>query len=94
MVVQPSEWKFKANIARNATFEGRYRAKFLPDLGQKWQKTDYFEKFQFSLSVLKVVSATFLLVFFLSLKESTWESWKNVSYFTSKALFVLEKIKF
>ena len=31
---------------------------------------------------------------FLSLKESTCETKKNVFYFTSKALFVLEKIKF
>ena len=29
-VVKPSEWKFMAIIAWNA--------KFLPDLGQKWQK--------------------------------------------------------
>ena len=36
---------------------------------------------------IKVVSATFLLVCFERLKESTW---KNVFYFTSKALFVLE----
>ena len=39
-------------------------------------------------SYLKVVSATFSLVCFLSLKESTWETRKNVFYFTSKALFV------
>ena len=43
---------------------------------------------------LKVVSATFLLVCFLHLKESTSETRKNVFYFTSKALFVLEIIKF
>ena len=43
---------------------------------------------------LKVVSATFLLVCFLCLKDSTCETRKNVSYFTSKALFVLEIIKF
>ena len=43
---------------------------------------------------LKVVSATFWLVCFLSLKESTEETRKNVFYCTSKALFVLEKIKF
>ena len=35
---------------------------------------------------LKVVSATLLLVCFLSLKESTCETWENVFYFTSKAL--------
>ena len=32
--------------------------------------------------------------FFLSLNESTCQTRKNVFYFTSKALFVLEKIKF
>ena len=42
---------------------------------------------------LKAVSATFLLVCFLSLKESFCETMKNVFYFTSKALFVLENIK-
>ena len=31
---------------------------------------------------------------FLSLKESTCETRKNVFYFTSKAFFVFEKIKF
>ena len=35
-----------------------------------------------------------LQVCFLSLKESTCETRKNVFYFTSRALFVLEKIKF
>ena len=40
---------------------------------------------------LKVVPATFLLVCFLSLNESTCKTSKNVFYFTSKALFVLEK---
>ena len=42
---------------------------------------------------VKVVSATFLLVSFLSLNYSTCQARKNV-YFTSKDLFVLEKIKF
>ena len=46
------------------------------------------------LVTLKVVSAIFLLVCFLSLNESTCKTRKNVFYFTSKALFVLEKIKF
>ena len=35
---------------------------------------------------LKVASATFLLLCFLSLKESNCETRKNVFYFTSKAL--------
>ena len=43
---------------------------------------------------LKVVFATFLLVCFGCLKESTFETRKNAFYFTSKALFVLEIIKF
>ena len=46
------------------------------------------------MSDLKVVSATFLLVYFLSLNGSSCQTRKNVFYFTSKALFVLEKIKF
>ena len=42
---------------------------------------------------LKVVSAIFLLVCFLSLEERTWQTRTNVFYFTSKALFGLGKIK-
>ena len=45
-------------------------------------------------NLLKVVSAKFLLVCFLHLKESTCETRKNVFYYTSKAFFVLEIIKF
>ena len=43
---------------------------------------------------LKVVSATFLLVCFVCLKQSTCETRKNTFYLFSKALFVLEIIKF
>ena len=43
---------------------------------------------------LKAVSAIFLLACFVSLKEGTCESRKNAVYFTSKALFILEIIKF
>ena len=42
-------------------------------------------------TTLKFVSTTFLLVCFVCLKESKW---KNVFYFTSKALFVVEIITF
>ena len=42
---------------------------------------------------LKAVSAEFLLVSFVCLKESTFETRKNTFYFTSKALFALEIIK-
>ena len=47
-----------------------------------------------SVEVLKVVSATFLLVCIKRLKESACETRKNVFYFTSNTLFVLEIIKF
>ena len=43
---------------------------------------------------LKVVSATFLLICLVSLKESTCETKKNAFYFTSKVLFVLEILTF
>ena len=48
----------------------------------------------FYLTALKVVSATFVQGYFLSLDESTCQTRKNVFYFTSRALFVLEKTKF
>ena len=43
---------------------------------------------------LKVVFTTFLLICFVCLKEGTCETRKNVFYFTSKALFIFEIIKF
>ena len=43
---------------------------------------------------LEVVSATFLLVCIVCLKESICETRKNVFYFTSKAHFVLEIFEF
>ena len=49
---------------------------------------------KFNGNILKVMSSTFVLVYFLSLNESTCQTRKNVVYFTSKALFVLEKITF
>ena len=48
----------------------------------------------FYSSALKVVFATFLLVCFFSLNENTCQTSKNAFYFTSKAFFILEKIKF
>ena len=39
-------------------------------------------------------TARFVLVYFSSLNESTCQTRTNVFYFTTKALFVLEKIKF
>ena len=46
------------------------------------------------INSLKVVSTTFLLVWLVYLTGSTGETSKNVFYFTSKALFILEIIKF
>ena len=43
---------------------------------------------------LKVVSTTFLIICFACLKESICEAKKNVFYFTLKAVFILEIIKF
>ena len=43
---------------------------------------------------LKFVTTTFLLVCFLSLKESFSETRKSTFYFTSKTLFVLRKSDF
>ena len=50
-VVVP-EWKFKANLARNDTFEGQQGQIFAQ--GQRWQKKkkDYFQEFHFSQSVV------------------------------------------
>ena len=41
--------------------------------------------------ILKVVSATFLLVYFVCLKKSACKTRKNVFYFTSKALRWLKR---
>ena len=49
MVVKPPEWKFMAIIARNA--------KFLPDLGQKWQKNLVIFN-NFTLVSLKITKLT------------------------------------
>ena len=43
---------------------------------------------------IKVVSATLSPACFISLNECTFETRKNVFYFSSKALFILEIIKF
>ena len=43
---------------------------------------------------LKGVSSTFLIICFVCLKESFLETKKKVFYFTSKALFILEIMKF
>ena len=51
------------------------------------------DSFIISIVHLKAVSTTFVLVCFLSLNESTRHS-RKIFYFTSKALFFLEKIQF
>ena len=57
--------------------------------------SDAKERLQlYKMNFLKVVSATFLLVCFLSLKKGTCETRKNVFHFTSKAVLFLEIIKF
>ena len=69
-----------------------YHFQFITFMHNVWIVTDNHSSE--SIKTLKVVSATFVLVCFLSLNESTCQTRKNVIYFTSKALFVLEKIEF
>ena len=57
-------------------------------------KRRYVEVIVLLSTIKKVVSATFLLVCFVSIKNSICETRKDVFYFTSKAIFVLEIIKF
>ena len=52
MVAQTPEREFQVNIASNATFEG-CQGQILAQLGQKWEKTDYFQEFHFRQSNLK-----------------------------------------
>ena len=54
---------------------------------------EFYHFMSFLKYFLKVVSTAFLLFYFLSLKKRACETRKNVFYFNSKALFVLEKIK-
>ena len=67
---------------------------------EDWHAVSYFVEgvmgiiYCHCIAWLKVVSATFMLVCFVCLQESTCEIGKNVFYFASKALFVLETIKF
>ena len=73
----------------NTNITKKNRAKKNKEEKRKIIKYDEFQD-----HYLKVVSATFLLVCFLSLNESTCQTRKNDFYFTSKALFILEKIQF
>ena len=86
------------NMADNNTFSfNMCNVGIISDFKKKTQnfsnsvKQNTLSTFEFI--ALNIVSATFLLVCFLSLNKSTYQTWKNVFYFTSKALFVLEKIK-
>ena len=78
---QPPEWFYKNDVFKNFTkFTEKHMCHSL-----------FFDQVAI---LFKVVSPTFLLVCFLSLDESTCQTRENVIYFTSKALFVSEKIKF
>ena len=57
-----------------------------------YEKIYCIETKLFPFDTFKVVSATFLLVCFICLKENTCKTRKNAFYFTSKALPVLEII--
>ena len=45
MVAKILEWKFKVNIARNATFQGRLGPNFCPIWVKNAKKNDYFQDF-------------------------------------------------
>ena len=53
VIVQTPEGKFNANIPRNATFEGYLESNFCLILVKNGKKTNYFQEFYFSQSVLK-----------------------------------------
>ena len=61
---------------------------------QNLSRTVFRFEFQDVAYSLKVASTTFLLVCFVYLKKRSCETRKNVFYFPSKALFVLEIINF
>ena len=66
---------------------------FLSKLLSHWTVLYWFTIDE-SASVFKGCVHYIFASLFLSLKESTCQTRKNIFYFTSKALFVLEKIKF
>ena len=48
VVAHTPEWKFKVNISRNVTFEGRLGPNFCPIWVKNGKKIDYFQEFHFS----------------------------------------------
>ena len=62
-------------------------------MGTFGENNTSFSNVHITPNPLKVVSAAFLLVCFVYVKESTFKT-KNAFYFTSKTLLVLEIIKF
>ena len=50
MVVQIRKWKFKASIARNATYEGCLGPNFCQIWVKSGKKADYFQEYHFSQS--------------------------------------------
>ena len=74
-----------------------YEKEFNEDLIEHFENTYRFcdgDINKFCRMLLKVVSATFLLDYFVCLNDSTCETRKNAFYFTLKALLVLEIINF
>ena len=63
-------------------------------MGKFGENNTSFSNVHITPNPLKVVSAAFLLVCFVYVKESTFKTRKNAFYFTSKTLLVLEIIKF
>ena len=75
----------------------KFQALIFNEICNKFHRGSILEPFLSKLQNkinLKVMSVTFLQICLVSLKGSTCETRKNFFYFSSKALFVLEVIKF
>ena len=87
------KWHFQIQVASSCCLASPWRMGNLLQVRIRWH-TFVFDRGVFRTQSDLNVSTAFLLVCFLSLKESTWETRRNAFYFFSKALFILEKIKF
>ena len=84
-------------LATSCKKSEKFQALIFNEICNKFHRGSILEPFLSKLQNkinLKVTSVTFLLVCFVSLKRSTCETRKKIFYFSSKALFVLEVIKF
>ena len=84
-------------LATSCKKSEKFQALIFNEICNKFHRGSILEPFLSKLQNkinLKVMSVTFLQICLVSLKGSTCETRKNFFYFSSKALFVLEVIKF